>query len=162
VVVEGESIEAADRSEIMGPLACLVGTQILYVEENLANIGFLVKLAQHIPDCRIIAATNALEGLALAKSAQPDLILLGMHMHGLDGFSALELLREDEKVMHIPVIALSPVAAPETIQKAYAAGFADFLTTPLQRDDFVGAVANALGNTRRSESQGKGASLSNQ
>ncbi len=139
--------------------ADLRGMRILYIEETTSGIDPMLKLAQHIEDCAVFVTSNALEGIALAKSMRPDIILMGMNLPGLDGFSALELLGKDTRTNEIPVIAISSVVSPEVVQKGLAVGFAHFLTKPLKMNPFFQAVVDARTRKLQSESEGKRATL---
>jgi CheY-like chemotaxis protein len=119
----------------------LEGVRILYVEDHLASISLMTELARQIPDCEFMAVSNAFDGLSLAKSSRPDLILMDINLPGLGGFDALALLRKDERTRDIPVIALSASASPELIESGSQAGFAHYLAKPLKLDELLEALA---------------------
>lgn len=119
----------------------LAGVRILYVEDHLASISLMTELARQIPDCEFTAASNAFDGLSLAKSSRPDLILMDINLPGLGGFDALALLRKDERTRDIPVIALSASASTELIESGNQAGFALYLAKPLKLDKLLQTLA---------------------
>jgi CheY-like chemotaxis protein/nitrogen-specific signal transduction histidine kinase len=126
----GESDVAALTSE-------LEGVRILYVEDHLASISLMTELARQIPDCDFTAVSNALDGVSLAKSSRPDLILMDINLPGLGGFEAMALIRKDERTRGIPVIALSASTSPELIESGKKAGFAHYLAKPLKLDELL-------------------------
>lgn len=119
----------------------LAGIRILYVEDHMASISLMTELARQIPDCKFAAASNAYDGVSLAKSSRPDLILMDINLPGLGGFEALALLRKDERTRAIPVIALSASTSPELIERGKKAGFAHYLAKPLKLDSLLETLA---------------------
>lgn len=140
----------------------LRGLRLLYIEENAAVINPMLKVAQHIEDCEFVFTSNPFEGVALGKAMRPDIILMGMSLPGLDGFSVLEILGKDSRTSEIPVIAIAAVASPEVVQKGLAAGFARFMTKPLNLDHFFQAIVDVRTRQLQSKSEGKSAALSRQ
>lgn len=84
------------------------------------------------------------EALARAKEFTPDLVLLDLLMPQFDGFQVLDALKKDEELKSVPVIVLSNLGQKEDIEKAKAAGAADFLVkvnfAPKEIADKVGAL----------------------
>ncbi len=83
--------------------------RILVVEDNAANMklaAFLLQSAGHAVLCAVDAET----GLTLARTDQPDLILMDIQLPGMDGLAATALLKEDQSTAAIPVIALTAMA----------------------------------------------------
>lgn len=72
-------------------------------------------------------AGNGADGLALAKSKKPDLVLLDIIIPQLDGFSVLEELKNDAKTKKIPVILLTNLGTDEDKKKGEELGAADYL-----------------------------------
>lgn len=141
---------AGETEDVVGPaqkedtpsqIKSLEATRILYVEDHQASIDLMVGITRNISGCEFLTATNASEGVALAKSSHPDLILMDINLPGLNGFEALELLKSDRRTQSIPVIALTANASPETREEGLRAGFADFLTKPFNLEDLFKAIA---------------------
>lgn len=80
---------------------------------------------------RVTTANNGEAGLALCESLRPDLILLDVLMPGLDGFQTCQLLRQKPSCEHIPIIMLTGLEDPESIESAFHAGATDFVTKPI-------------------------------
>jgi CheY-like chemotaxis protein len=84
------------------------------------------------------------EGMRLAHEQQPALVLLDIQLPGMDGFDVLARLRADARTAHIPVIAVSANALPGDIDAALAAGFAAYLTKPLELELLLHSVRSVL------------------
>ena len=104
---------------------------ILYVEDNPANLQLIEDIFDQVPNLKLIATHSALTGLEIASSVKPNLIILDINLPGMDGFEALEALRENEVTKDIPVIALSADASKGTIERGLQAGFEEYLSKPL-------------------------------
>ena len=103
---------------------------ILVVEDKETNRK-LVRDVLQFKGYEVAEATTAEEGLEMARSRQPDLILMDIHLPGMDGVAALKHLRADEQTRGIPVIALTASAMPDEKQEILAAGFDGYETKPI-------------------------------
>jgi signal transduction histidine kinase/ActR/RegA family two-component response regulator len=117
---------------------------VLYVEDNPANLTLVERLVERRPELRLISATDALRGVALARSAIPDVILMDINLSGPSGFDALRLLGDHSETSRIPVIALSANAMPRDIARGLEAGFFRYLTKPVRAPDLFAAIAEAI------------------
>jgi len=117
---------------------------LLYIEDNPANMALVEKLVSRRPDLSLITAVEAQRGLHLARTHHPDVILMDINLPGLSGYGALALLRQDPLTAHIPVLALSANAVPRDIERGLLAGFLRYLTKPIQVDEFMAALDQAL------------------
>ena len=117
---------------------------LLYVEDNPANRILVEQLIARQPDLKLLTAIDGQQGVDLARTAQPDLILMDINLPGISGFGALKLLREDPTTALIPVIALSANAMQSDIDKGLKAGFCHYLTKPIKVGEFMEALDAAL------------------
>ncbi len=117
---------------------------LLYVEDNPANLNLVERLIERRPDMRLLSAKDGNLGIRLARSKQPDVILMDINLPGISGIEALKILREDPATAHIPVVALSANAMPRDIQKGMLAGFFLYLTKPIKVDEFMNTLDAAL------------------
>lgn len=74
----------------------------------------------------VILAGDGKEGVALAKSEHPNLILMDIVMPGLDGFEALAILKRDRATADIPVVMLTNYLTQDNTRKAKEMGAVDF------------------------------------
>src|SRR5580704_7981952 len=106
-------------------------TKILLVEDNEMNRDMLSRrLTRNGFD--IILAVNGQEGVDLALSEGPDLILMDMSLPVLDGWEATRRLKANTATAKIPVIALTAHAMTQDKEKAMAAGCDEFDTKPVE------------------------------
>ncbi len=105
--------------------------RILCIEDNPANLKLIRKIIGLRPEFALLDAMNAELGLEIARCERPDLILLDINLPGMDGFAAIAQLKEWPETAHIPVIAVTANAMKRDIERGKAAGFADYLTKPI-------------------------------
>jgi two-component system, cell cycle response regulator DivK len=116
---------------------------VLIVEDNEKNR----KLARDVLQAsgyRTVDTDTAEEGIRLARERRPALILMDLHLPGIDGIEALGRLRGDPETRPIPVIAVTASVMTEDRQKVVAAGFDGMQTKPIHVRDFVRAVGEAI------------------
>jgi PAS domain S-box-containing protein len=117
---------------------------VLYVEDNPANVQLIETLADRIDGFELICAGNAEDGLGLAESKVPDVILMDINLPGMSGIEALKRLRQNGKTENIPVIALTATATKKDIEKGMEAGFDEYLTKPFQVEAITAALERVL------------------
>jgi len=117
---------------------------LLYVEDNPANLQLVEQLIARRPGMRLLAAADADTGVELARTRQPDVILMDINLPGISGIEALAILRRDPTTASIPVVALSANAIPRDIEKGLEAGFCRYLTKPIKVHEFMDALDEAL------------------
>ena len=117
---------------------------VLYIEDVEVNI----KLVEHIlslrKNIRLLSATRALDGIKIAKSEIPDLILMDIRLPDIDGLTAFKKLQLIKEVKNIPVIALTANALEDEAQNALKLGFKDYLTKPLNIENFLKVIDKLL------------------
>jgi DNA-binding response OmpR family regulator len=94
---------------------------IFFVKRNLELSGF-----------RAVVAHNGASGLRLAQRIRPDVILLDIHMPGMDGFEVLRRLKIGERTISIPVIMLSALGGDDSKLKAAGLYNDDFIVKPAE------------------------------
>jgi len=133
------AMQPQSRASKRGP-----SSTILYVEDNPANLELVEQLVLRRPDLQLLAAADGNLGIAFARAYQPDVILMDINLPGINGVAAMKILRADPDTRHIPILALSGNAVPSDIRKALEAGFFDYLTKPINVDQFMAALDRAL------------------
>lgn len=117
--------------------------RVLIIEDNAANMTlatFLLQSAGH----SVLRATDAETGLTLARSQQPDLVLMDIQLPGMDGLEATALLKSDESTHGIPVIALTALAMKGDEERIRAAGCDGYIAKPIAYKDFLATIATHL------------------
>lgn len=105
--------------------------KILYVEDNEDNI-FMLKNRLTRAGFTVVIAKDGAQGVDMAASERPDLILMDLGLPMLDGWEATRRIKAAPDTKHIPVIALTAHAMAGDREKAIAAGCDDFDTKPIE------------------------------
>jgi len=123
--------------------------RVLYVEDNPANLRLVQRILARRHDIELISVPEGSMGVDMARSHQPDLVLLDINLPDLDGYQVLTLLRSHPDTAHVPVIALSANAMDSDIRHGLAAGFDSYLTKPVQVDALLDTLDALLQRQRR-------------
>ncbi|QKE39710.2 PAS domain S-box protein [Ferrovum myxofaciens] len=140
------SMEGEDAAALAEPHV-LRGTRLhtlLYVEDNPANLKLVEQIIARYPDIRLMSAVNGNSGIEIARSSQPNVILMDINLPGINGFEALKILHLDPTTTHIPVIAISANAMPLDVERGMKAGFFRYITKPIRVNEFMEALDLAL------------------
>jgi two-component system cell cycle response regulator DivK len=113
--------------------------KILYVEDNDDNV-YMLKNRLSRAGFTVIVATDGAQGLTMATSEQPDLILMDLTLPDINGEDATRRLKADPTTKGIPVIALTANAMASDREKAIAAGCDDFDTKPVDMPRLLGKI----------------------
>jgi signal transduction histidine kinase len=125
------------------PAEARVRGRVLVVDDEAAMRELLHDLLA-VEGHDVLEATGGEEAVALAHSAAPDAILLDVMMPGLDGFATCRRLKQDERTAAIPVLMVTALSAREERLRGIEAGAADFLSKPIDRQDVLLRVRNAV------------------
>lgn len=104
---------------------------VLCMEDNPNNLQLMASILGMLPGVRMLSAISPGLGLEMARSHQPDLILLDINLPDMDGFEVMRCLREQPSTKSIPVVAVSANAMEQDLARGMAAGFADYVTKPI-------------------------------
>jgi DNA-binding NarL/FixJ family response regulator len=104
-----------------------------YLEQELESLGFVTE-----------TAASGLEALERVAATPPDLVLLDVMMPGLDGISALRILKNDPETRLIPVVLMTALNAVEDRVRGIEAGADDFLSKPVDDRELVARIKTAL------------------
>ena len=117
--------------------------KILYVEDNEDNV-YVVKSRLTRAGFTIVIAADGAQGVAMASTEQPDLILMDLSLPVLDGWEATRRIKAAPETKHIPVVALTAHAMAGDREKALAAGCNDFDTKPIELPRLLGKIRALL------------------
>jgi two-component system cell cycle response regulator DivK len=118
--------------------------KILLVEDNEMNRDMLSRRLTR-NGFEIAIAFDGQQGVAMAASEQPDLILMDLSLPVMDGWEATRRIKADPATRAIPVIALTANALVEDREKAMAAGCNDYDTKPVELPRLLGKIGALLG-----------------
>jgi len=105
-------------------------TKILYVEDNEDNVYMLRRRLERA-GFEVLIAADGEQGMAMAVSERPDLILMDLSLPVLDGWEATRRLKAAQETRAIPIIALYAHARTGDRDRAMAAGCDDYDTKPV-------------------------------
>jgi CheY-like chemotaxis protein len=105
--------------------------KILIVEDNEMNRDMLSRRLER-RGFAIVMAMDGQQGVDMARSEKPDLILMDMSHPVMDGWTATQTIKADAELAKIPVIALTAHAMAGDREKAMAAGCDDYDTKPIE------------------------------
>ena len=117
--------------------------KILIIEDNATNMKLATILLESA-GYTVLSATDAEAGLTSARSEQPDLILMDIHLPGMDGLEATMLLKRDNATRAIPVIALTALAMQGDEERIRAAGCIGYIAKPMRYQEFLATIAAQL------------------
>jgi CheY-like chemotaxis protein len=117
--------------------------RILLVEDNEVNLDMLSRRLQR-RGFEVLLAVDGAQGIEVAKSALPDLVLMDMDLPVVDGWEATRRLKADPATRGIPVIALTAHALQSDCDRAYRSGCDDFATKPIEFAALLDKISRAL------------------
>jgi len=134
-------IQVEEKTGSIQPSSTNNKKKILYIEDIPANVELVRQILNHRKEIILLSASTALAGIELAESETPDLILMDIHMPGMDGLSGFKKLQTMNETNHIPVIALTADAMMDgDAKKALNMGFKDYITKPIDVPKFLEAI----------------------
>lgn len=120
--------------------------KILLVEDNEMNRDMLSRRLQR-RGYEVIIAVDGQEGIEMAESQKPNLILMDMSLPKIDGWEATRKIKANAATQSIPVLALTAHAMDGEREKALAAGCSDYDTKPIELDRLLTKMETLLGGT---------------
>jgi two-component system cell cycle response regulator DivK len=123
------------------------GEVVLIIEDNEKNMKLARDILQY-HGFATVEATTGEEGIALASSRNPALILMDIQLPGIDGVTALERIRNDAATSRIPIVAMTASVMKEDRERFDKAGFDGFITKPIDVKRFPDQVREAIAKGR--------------
>jgi PAS domain S-box-containing protein len=117
---------------------------ILLLIEDTKDTTVMVTDYLQMAGYQVLSARDALTGLDLAKRTRPDLILMDIHLPGIDGLEATRRLRADAEFRTLPIIALTALAMPGDRERCLAAGATDYVTKPVSLKKLAAMIDDYL------------------
>jgi len=114
------------------------------IEDNEDNLALVESYLED--DFDIVSCGNGKDGLEMIKEDKPDAILLDISLPDMDGVEVLKHIRVDEKLKHIPTIALTAHAMVGDKEKFLSLGFDDYVSKPIVDDEeLIKKIENLVG-----------------
>jgi CheY-like chemotaxis protein len=117
--------------------------RVLIVDDEIANVELLARRLEAI-GCQTQVASSGERAIALARSEQPDLILLDVMMPGIDGWQTCRRLKSQPETADIPVIFVTAKDRYEDLSKGFEVGGIDYLTKPFEPIELAARVRSAI------------------
>lgn len=122
----------------------MTGKSILVVEDNMDTYE-LVKYVLERQGHHTFLAMNGRDGLHAAIKQKPDLIIMDLAMPLMDGWTAIERIKQETVTKDITVIALTALTLPTDRKRAFDAGVSEYITKPMDVREFIQTVEGCLG-----------------
>ena len=122
-------------------------TKVLLVEDNEMNRDMLSRRLIR-RGFQVVFAVDGQQGIDLARSERPDVILMDMSLPIIDGWEASRRLKADDATRSVPVIGLTAHAMSGDREKAIEAGCDDYDTKPVELDRLIGKIERLLGTAK--------------
>jgi EAL domain-containing protein (putative c-di-GMP-specific phosphodiesterase class I)/AmiR/NasT family two-component response regulator len=117
---------------------------VLVIDDNSANVALLRAVLTRAGLTGVETVTDSTHALARYDELRPDLVLLDLHMPGIDGYTLLDELRTRAGASYVPVIVLTADTTREAAHRALGLGARDFLTKPIDTLELTLRVRNML------------------
>lgn len=132
-----------DFGETLGSKINRGDYKILVVDDVVSNV-LLLKILLTNEGFQVCTANNGDECVKMAKSDNPDLILLDVMMPGISGFDTAVILKKDPETAEIPIIFLTALNNPSELVHGFQVGANDFLTKPFNKEELVMRVMHQI------------------
>lgn len=138
----GELIKSIQRIETKVTLGPTKQVLVIDDEPDTANL-----IKEHISSegYKPIVAYNGPDGVALAKTQKPDLIILDLYMPEMDGFAVMKVLKQDKQTEHIPIVILTGHDTKGYREKCLMLGATEYMTKPFTEEDLITEIRKQIG-----------------
>lgn len=116
---------------------------ILLAEDNQANINTMCGYLES-RGYRLAIASNGKQAIEQVYAQRPDLIVMDIQMPEMDGLTAIRQIREDQELIHVPIIALTALAMPGDRETCLASGANEYLTKPVKLKQLITTIQQLL------------------
>lgn len=144
VLATRQDILAAVQKHYLRTAAAAADKRKILVVDDSQPIATIIEVALKKEGFDVSIGQDGVEGLKMALVEKPDLIICDSVMPRMDGFALIRALKANPAVAAIPMILLTSKASGEDEQRAFEAGFIDFVPKPVQPIRIVSRVKHAL------------------
>ena len=116
---------------------------VLVIDDDKLNLKLFISMI-HLTQYRAVGAEDALSGIRLAKKLIPDLILMDICMPGVDGISAIKIIKSDPEIKDVPIIAVTGMSSQDIKEAAINAGCVKVITKPVFIEPFLEKISAYL------------------
>lgn len=120
------------------------GSRVLVVEDNDMNMQLVEYLLEE-GGVDIVKATSGEEALSITRNAAPfDLILMDIHLPGMDGLSVVRAMKDDTRTARVPILALTAHAMRGDKDRFLDAGCDGYISKPIDVKTFLSSIEQYL------------------
>jgi CheY-like chemotaxis protein len=116
---------------------------ILVIEDNAGNLE-LMRVVLEMAGYEVMSAESADAGLEKARQSRPDLILMDMHLPGMDGYQATRIIKSDPDLKDIPVIAVTAICGLSDEKRVLENGCDGYINKPVNTRTLADQIAGYL------------------
>ena len=142
-IVSGE-LTARDFDDPADDFTMKAKHTVLCIEDSPSSLKLLEMIIGRFPETIMISAHTGELGIDLAEIHRPDVILMDLNLPGIDGFETLNRLKASSATKNIPVIALTARASDKDKDRGLEAGFAEYLTKPINVEVVTSTIKQAF------------------
>jgi signal transduction histidine kinase/CheY-like chemotaxis protein len=142
--IAGEAAVASRASTVPFAPAQDARFTILYIEDRIPSVELMRGIIEDLENTRVIDAQTVRDGIDMARTAKPGLVITDIHLPDGTGFDVLQELRQHPDTERIPVIALTADAMPVNVYNMSRHGFDHVLTKPFKIPDLMDIVRTRL------------------
>ncbi|MBI5495526.1 MAG: response regulator [Deltaproteobacteria bacterium] len=113
--------------------------KVLIVDDTRLGLAILREILER-PSLQLLEATSGAEALEIHRREKADLIIMDLHMPGMEGDEVASVIRSDPSIRGVSIIMFSGSAREETRQRCLAAGANDFVAKPFQGGELMSRV----------------------
>lgn len=117
--------------------------RILVIDDN-NSVGMIIRRILELKGNEVFVATNGNEGLKMANTLSPDVILLDVNLPDMDGFEVCAKIRSPGTTSKIAIIMMTASDEPEVREQGFAKGADDYLTKPIGGNELIAHVEAQL------------------
>ena len=128
--------ERPELDAMPAPTAC----DVLYIEDDPVNFTLVERILEFRPTLTLMHARTGNDGVELAQTYRPKLVLLDLNLPDMHGSEVLRRLQSESQTAKVPVVVLSADATPSQIERLLTAGARNYLTKPFDIDPFLAVV----------------------
>jgi CheY-like chemotaxis protein len=130
-----DGMKEEQETPSLATVESIVGMKVLLVEDNDIN-QLIIRDILHELGLKVIITSNGAEAMEIISS-QFDFVLMDIQMPVMNGIMAMRLIKQQEDLKHIPIIALTANVMPEQIESYYAEGFDGYCSKPIMVNELV-------------------------
>ena len=116
---------------------------VLVIEDQKETTA-LIKAIMRMQNIDVVASERAVDGIDMMRDNPPDIVFMDLLLPGMDGFTAIEIIKNDESLKHIPVIAITAASIANVHDRLVEVGADAFIAKPFVIPELVTIVKSFL------------------